>query len=409
MSSFFSRRNLLFLLIILVVIGLYLFNVFNILNTFNDNMLITSQEMENLNNGKLLGAFFNVDTEPIPCVKSSDEKNTQIVNIKLFDAITIKSIKVNIINDFKVIASGSALGFSLLTDGVVIVGFNPVITDIGAVNPFNDSGIEIGDRVKRINDREITCLNDIDLILNDNNYNGEPLKITIYKGEKEIVKEIVPGKDYLTGKYKLGLWIREDATGVGTLTYIREDNNRFGALGHGICEEGQDDVLKITGGSIYSCDIIGINKGEKGKTGEIRGLFVTGSNSQGSIDTNNKYGVFGEIKTGSELFNQKRYDVGGRLSVKPGKAKILCCLNGKTIEEFDIEIIKTNYQKKSNDKSMVIRVIDKELIKRTGGIIQGMSGSPIIQNNKIVGAVTHVFISDPTKGFGVYLDWMIDN
>lgn len=409
MSSFFSKKNILLIIIILLVgFNIYLVQPISNLNNFSDDMMITTQEYEELNN-KLLSKFFNVELEPIPCTTLNNEKNTQQLNIKLFNLITIKSYSVNFIDNFKVIASGSALGFSLLTDGVIIVGFNPIITENGSINPFDGSGIEIGDRIKRINNKDITCLNDIDTILTNEDYKGEPLNIDIYRGEEEISKQVTPAKDYLTNKYKLGLWIREDATGIGTLTYIREDNNRFGALGHGICEEGQNDTLKITGGSIYNCDIIGINKGEKGKTGELRGLFVTGSNTQGSIDTNNKYGVFGVVKEGSELFNAKKYEVGGRLSVKPGKATILCCLNGKTIEEFEIEIIKTNYQKRSNDKSMVIRVVDDELIKRTGGIIQGMSGSPIIQNGKLIGAVTHVFISDPTKGFGIYLDWMIEN
>lgn len=409
MSSFFCKRNISFIIILIIGLSIYLIKPINILNNLSNDMLVTTQEIENLYNGKTLGAFFNIDIEPIECSNMNNDNKKSIIDIKLFNLISIKKISANIVNDLKVVASGSALGFSLLTDGVVIVGFNPIITKNGAVNPFDESGIETGDRIKLINNIEISCLNDIDSILNNENYNGEPLNIKVFRGEQEIIKEVTPAKDYLTGKYKLGLWIREDATGVGTLTYIREDNNRFGALGHGICEEGQEETLKITGGSIYNCDIIGINKGEKGKTGELRGLFITGSNSQGSIDTNNKYGVFGEIKNGSDLFNQKKYEVGGRLSVKPGKAKILCCLNGKTIEEFDIEIIKTNYQKRSNDKSMVIRVIDEDLIKRTGGIVQGMSGSPIIQNGKIIGAVTHVFISDPTKGFGVYLDWMINN
>lgn len=409
MSSFFSKKNILLIIIVLLVgINIYLVQPIISLNYFSDNMMITTQEYEELNN-KLLGKFFNAELEPIPCTTLNNKKNIQQLNIKLFNLITIKSYSVNFIDDFNVIASGSALGFSLLTDGVIIVGFNPIITEKGSINPFDNSGIEIGDRIKRINNKDITCLNDIDAILTNKDYKGEPLIIDIYRGEEEFSKQVIPAKDYLTNKYKLGLWIREDATGIGTLTYIREDNKRFGALGHGICEEGQSETLKITGGSIYNCDIIGINKGEKGKTGELRGLFVTGSNTQGSIDTNNKYGVFGVIKEDSELYNAKKYEVGGRLSVKPGKATILCCLNGKNIEEFEIEIIKTNYQKRSNDKSMVIRVVDNELIKRTGGIIQGMSGSPIIQNGKLIGAVTHVFISDPTKGFGIYLDWMIEN
>ena len=146
-----------------------------------------------------------------------------------------------------------------------------------------------------------------------------------------------------------------------------------------------------------------------GNPGELKGLFMQGKNMQGVVEKNNNYGVFGTIYNDSNFL--KKYDeieIGSRLSVKPGKAQIRCCLDGTNVETFDIEIVKTNYQNYSNGKSMVLRVIDKDLISRTGGIVQGMSGSPIIQNGKLVGAVTHVFVNDPTKGFGVYIDWMLN-
>ena len=154
--------------------------------------------------------------------------------------------------------------------------------------------------------------------------------------------------------------------------------------------------------------VLGITKGKRGDAGEIRAMFKPNSVEQGVVDKNNDYGVFGYVNQNSIYKNQIEFEAGGRLSVKPGKAYIYCQLNDNAINKYEVEIIKTNYQAKSNQKSMIIKIVDKNLIDKTGGIIQGMSGSPIVQDNKIVGAVTHVFVNDPTKGFGVYLDWMLE-
>ena len=203
------------------------------------------------------------------------------------------------------------------------------------------------------------------------------------------------------------MWVRDHASGIGTLTYINS-KNRFGALGHPICDSDTKSVISLKDGQLYNCSVLGVNKGSSGAPGELKGLFMQGKNTQGVIEKNNNYGVFGTIYNDSNFLKKyKEIEIGSRISVKPGKAKIKCCLDGNNVEEFDIEIIKTNYQNYSNGKSMVIRVTDKNLISRTGGIVQGMSGSPIIQNGKLVGAVTHVFVNDPTKGYGIYAEWML--
>ncbi len=197
--------------------------------------------------------------------------------------------------------------------------------------------------------------------------------------------------------------------GVGTLTFINPNTLRFGALGHAIADADTKENFDVKSGELYKCNVIGVKMGKRGIPGEIMGLFVPGRNEQGTIDKNNDYGVFGNVFENSEFLNDdKLMPIGGRLTAKPGKAKILTTIDGNNIESFDIEIIKTNYGGGANSKSMVIRVTDEDLISRTGGIVQGMSGSPIIQDGKIVGAVTHVFVNDPKKGFGLYLDWMLN-
>ena len=216
--------------------------------------------------------------------------------------------------------------------------------------------------------------------------------------------------DEISKKYKLGLWIRDNAAGVGTLTFIRKDNMRFGALGHPVCDIDTGACLPVKSGNIFKCNIVGYRKGEKGKAGELKGLFLRNGSILGALDENNGYGVYGNFGNEAlEAYKNELVEVASRNEVKSGKAKIRCTIDGTVPKDYDIEIVKTYFQDSKSNKSMFIRVTDKELLSKTGGIVQGMSGSPIIQNGKLVGAVTHVFVSDPTKGYGIYADWMIDN
>jgi stage IV sporulation protein B len=191
------------------------------------------------------------------------------------------------------------------------------------------------------------------------------------------------------------------------LTYVECENLRFGALGHPITDYETGAIIPAKSGKIFTCSVVGLNKGEKGSPGEIKGVFMQGQNSKGTVDNNTQFGVFGTITEKEKIIDTNKVaDVGSRLTMKPGKATLISSISGVS-EEYEIEIIKANYQPSSSDKSFVFRVTDARLLELTGGIIQGMSGSPILQNGKIVGAVTHVFVSDPTKGYGVYVDWMI--
>ena len=330
--------------------------------------------------------------------------NEYIVNYRLFNLFDILSLKVKV-SDNSVYLGGDCLGFSLKTKGLLIVGSNYVFTKNGAINPFINTGLQVGDIIKKINNEEVATIDQLNDILKDST--GEPLNITIQRNNEVFNYLITPQKDIFSGEYKLGLWIKNNTEGVGTLTFVEDENLRFGSLGHAIYSANNDIPMQINSGEIYDCNVVGIKKGVDGAPGEIIGAFSK-TNPLGDIDKNCEYGVYGFINNDSELLKEKQLiGVGCRASVKPGKAQIFSCLDGENIESYDIEIIKVSYQSSSNQKSLVFRVIDKELIKKTGGIIQGMSGSPIVQNNKIIGAVTHVFVNDPTKGFGIYLDWML--
>jgi len=309
-----------------------------------------------------------------------------------------------------VFPGGFPLGFTLDCQGVVVIAVGSVITEKGEEKPLKGKNIKVGDVVYSIDGEVITSSLHMQALLNKEDSLTDLVELEIRRG-KEIIKESVEKKKELsTSLYRLGLWIRDNAAGVGTLTYVREDNYRFGALGHPVCDIDTGRVMPVSGGNIYKCNIVGLNKGLRGNPGELRGLFLRNGMNVGVLDNNNNFGVYGVIdKKYVENMGVKPMLVGFRDSVKTGKAKILSTIDGQVPKEYDIEIIKLNYQEKSDKKSMVIRVTDEELIEKTGGIVQGMSGSPIIQGGKLIGAVTHVFVSDPTKGFGVYIDWMIDN
>ncbi len=381
---------------------------FSVLNSLPNVLNVNLQTIETLNKEKYFGNYINATMEELREASVNSNGKSSILKLKLFNLITIKTIRANTEN-IKVYAGGIPVGFSLNSDGVIVMGSSFVLTSEGNINTLQNSTLKNGDVIKQIAGVEIKSVSDINNIINSEENKGKELKVVAKRKDKNIETKIKPALDLQSKTYKLGLWVKDDASGIGTLTYIREDNNRFGALGHAISDVDTKLPFDVDRGEMYHCTIIGLNKGTKGKPGEMKGLFLQGRNCLGIVDKNNSFGVFGCVNLNSDVFNKKELlEAGGRLTAKPGKAKIRVSLDGNTVKDYDIEIIKTHYQSNSNEKSMVIRVTDENLLKQTGGIIQGMSGSPIIQNNKVVGAITHVFVSDPTKGFGVYLDWMIN-
>ena len=311
-------------------------------------------------------------------------------------------------NGVLVYVGGYPLGFTLECEGVVIVGTSDVLTQTGAVNPTAQSNILAGDVLTKIENETVYGAQMIEELINNESSAGKSLTVEINRNGMVFTTTINPALDVATGKFKLGLWIRDNAAGVGTLSYVRQDNNRFGALGHPVCDIDTGAILPIDKGSIYACNIIGVSKGERGKPGELRGLFLKGGEKIGSLDNNTNYGVFGVMEQNVNL-NTTPILTASRDETKIGDAQIRCTVDGTEPQYYDIEIIKINKSNSKDQKNMVIRITDEDLLNTTGGIVQGMSGSPIIQNNKLIGVVTHVFVSDPTKGFGTFIDNMINS
>ncbi len=302
-----------------------------------------------------------------------------------------------------VFLGGMPIGIVSKGQGLVISELVNVTSKKGSFSPALKAGLEKGDIILAVDGKEMSDMIELnETIANSKN----ALTFTIKRGKESFDVAIEPVFDIVQNALKVGLMVKNDLAGIGTLTYITQDYN-YGALGHMITDEfGYGDIYQK--GKIYSCELTGYIQGKEGKAGELQGRMVLRDGAVGAIVKNNFCGLFGKYDS-SKLPNLSLIRIGERSEVKSGSAYIYTSIDTNGPQMYEIEIIKTQNQAHPTEKSMVIRVIDSKLKEKTGGILQGMSGSPIIQNNKLVGAVTHVFINDPTKGYGIYIDWMLEN
>lgn len=329
-------------------------------------------------------------------VSTRYNESTETVDFLLFNALKIHSVDAASCGK-QVYLGGDTLGFSYQGDGVLVIakGSNAV------------ENIETGDIIKSINGEDINSVAKLSSVLN--NVSDGFVTAKIVRNNKNIEMKIKPAYDALAKKYKLGVWARESMSGIGTLTFIDPETARFGALGHPIKEQNTESILGVSNGQVHDCTILGVKRAARGEAGELRGVFIRSQSEMGTVDKNCEYGMYGNLNLNNKKFQNKQLvEVGGRLSAHPGKAQIYSSLDGKNIRAYDIEIIKTNYQSAKSPKNMIFKVTDEALISATGGIVQGMSGSPIVQDGKLIGAVTHVFVNDATKGFGIYIDNMLN-
>lgn len=406
-SSFFMKNYIKKICGILLCI-MFVFAISNInielITSLQKGEIVTMGNLKSINNLNSFGKIIKSQINESTVSTGSTAQTTTTMTIKLFGFIPIKKVEVVVCPDKSVYLGGIPLGFSLSTKGVIVVGQNSVITKDGRKTPEKSTELRNGDILLKVNNIDILDATKIREILNEGN--GENLTLTLDRNGKIFTSEIKPVFDVESNQYKLGIWIRDEAQGIGTLTFMTEDNC-FGALGHPICDYETGAQIPVNSGDVYNCSTLGITKGTKGSAGELRCLFVQGNNSKGNILKNTNCGVFGKITDKEKIIDQNlQANIGTRMVAKIGEAKLISAVSGIR-EEYDIEIIKTYHQQNANDKSFVFRVKDKRLIELTGGIVQGMSGSPIVQDGKLIGAVTHVFLYDPTKGYGVYAEWML--
>lgn len=328
--------------------------------------------------------------------------------LKLLGLIPVKRFDINVVDRDILIPGGNAVGVRLNTKGVLVVAVTDVIgIDGKRYSPANDVGIKNGDSILELNDIKIRDAEHLIELLNQ--ITEDKVKILIERNKIKYETEVMPVKSIQDNCFRLGIWVRDKTAGIGTLTFYDENSKIFGALGHGITDMDTGNLLNIEYGKIMNARIANIEQGKKGSPGEIKGMFYETENVLGEIVKNSPFGIYGVINDSFIKANKtKPMPIGFKEEVKEGKAYILTTIDNDKVEKFEVEILKVLNQQYPNQKSMTIKVTDKKLLQKTGGIVQGMSGSPIIQDGKIIGAITHVFVNDPTKGYGIYIEWMLE-
>lgn len=298
-----------------------------------------------------------------------------------------------------VIPCGTPVGIAVYTKGVLITDIASV-TDINGneMNISRDAGLRKGDIILTANNREVNTIDELSRII----AYESPLNMNVSRNGQEFSVSIIPA-DTVDGK-KAGLWVRDSTAGIGTLTWYNPDTKEFAALGHGISDADTGSVINVRSGDMFSCKITGIVKGQKGTPGELNGVFQ--NNLLGSISRNTVSGIRGTVAENSPIPTGESVKIADKRQICAGGAYILCDVDGKGAKSYEISILKINHDN-TDGKNFIIKVTDEKLIKKTGGIVQGMSGSPIIQNGKLIGAVTHVFVNDPTRGYGIFIENML--
>ncbi len=316
-----------------------------------------------------------------------------------------QEISTQNINDNEVIVGGMPIGIYMDLDGVLVLDTEMLEDKNGEMLEPAKRLVKPGDYITAINGESVD--NKSELMEEVSNL-SEPEVVLHVRREEELFDVKFNPVEISEDEYKLGIWVRDSVQGLGTLTFLTSDN-RFGALGHGIHDTDTDSLVDIEKGNIYDISIVGIQKGRKGSPGGLEGVIIYNKkNILGTITENTKNGIFGELKKPDELIGEEEYiEICNKKDVEVGDAQIRCSVEG-VLKEYDVRIRSIDYFTKDANKGLVIEVVDQELIEKAGGIVQGMSGSPIIQDGKLVGAVTHVLVNDPTRGYGIFIENMIE-
>ncbi len=326
-------------------------------------------------------------------------------SFNLLGLIPLKQMQVNVIPPLRLAPSGHSIGVRLSERGVIIAGLDSVQTSSGPAEPARDSGFKVGDILVAVNDIPLENLEHAAAVLEEQCRLGQELRCEVIRGGKSRVLKIVPVYDQLLNRNRLGLLLKDTVAGVGTMTFYHPETKIFGALGHMITDESGKHAVELSAGSIVSAEIVDIQPGQRGKPGEKKGAFAQ-DEPLGHIASNTDLGIFGKLYQ-FPPGEVQTIPLGFKHQVRTGPAEILTVIEGTKVERFSIEIEKLFVQKSPASKGMIIRITDPRLLAVTGGIVQGMSGSPIIQDGKLVGAITHVFINEPQRGYGCFAEWMV--
>ena len=331
--------------------------------------------------------------------------NTSHLTIRLLGVIPVKQINIHVRDEVTLVPGGTSIGVTLHTRGALVVGITSItLSDGQEVSPAASAGIQAGDLIEKANGIEIKDAAHLAQICNESQ---DKVSLSLVRGGQQMNVDLRPALDPAEGKYRMGMWVRDSTAGVGTLSFYDPSSKWYAALGHAITDVDTRQSLTVREGEIVQSNIVDIVQGAQGEPGELRGEFNEASLPLGTIENNSQYGIYGRMY--KDYYNPlfpEGLPMAYPEEVQLGPAQLLTTLNDEGIKPYSCKIIKLNPQESPAPKGMVIEITDPDLMEATGGIVQGMSGSPLIQNGKLIGVVTHVFINDPTKGYCMYVQWM---
>ena len=394
------KKKYFFIILILLIIFIYVTNITQI----PSKIFLLKGEKPQIK--RIYGITINKSLNETKQTWQDDNYETSSMDVTLFGKIKVKEVSVTTYPNIKVIPTGNLIGLKLYTNGVLVIG----TTEIKNINneiekPYETSNIKEGDTILELNNQEIDSTKTLQNIVNTSH--GEELEVK-YTRQGEIYTSKINPSHTNTNEYKLGLWVRDSASGIGTMAFYEPQSKKFAALGHGISDSDTGELLNIQTGEVVNSKIVNITKGQKGFPGEIKGS-ISKQTSIGSVNKNTNFGIFGTLAEETQTINKysNGIEVALREEIQEGDATILATLENDKTEEYTVKVTSIDTENNTNNKSMQIQITDKRLLDKTGGIICGMSGSPIIQNNKLIGTLTNVLVSNPQIGYGVFADIMI--
>ncbi|MCM1569363.1 MAG: SpoIVB peptidase [Roseburia sp.] len=340
-----------------------------------------------------------------PVVMRTGGQEEYSMQVRLFGFLPFKRVGIQVVEEQELIPVGAPIGIYVKTEGVLVVGIGEFESNRGYECSPAKYILRSGDYIQKLNGVKISEKEE--LIQRIEDCGGAKVILTIGRGKEEFDVELQPVQN-TAGEYKIGVWVRDNTQGVGTLTYIDGEGN-FGALGHGINDVDTSMLMEMDDGTLYETEIVSVRKGETGNPGELTGMIVyTNEHILGDITENNIRGIFGQCNDKAmKLVSEEPLPIGFRQEIEKGYAQILC-----TVEKepclYEVEITSVHLNHDNVNRGIELTVKDERLLELTGGIVQGMSGSPIIQNGRIIGAVTHVLVDDPTKGYGIFIEEMLE-
>ncbi|MGG1876850.1 SpoIVB peptidase [Paenibacillus cisolokensis] len=333
------------------------------------------------------------------------------VTLKLFGKIPVKTVHVDVVPELKVIPGGQTIGVKVKSSGIIVVGHHLVHAVNGArVSPGESAGLKLGDLLTHMDGKPLNDVTKVADIVEKAGKNKRPLDITFKRSGKVMKTKLNPAFDEEDKSWRLGLYIRDSAAGVGTLTFYDPEHKVYGALGHVITDMNTQTRIEVGSGNIVQSNVTSISKSEEGDPGEKRASFAKDGKVLGNVERNTQFGIFGKMdeKPAQGVYKEP-IPIAFTHEVKPGPAEILTVVEGEQVERFSVEIVHVSKQDAPATKGLVLRITDPKLLQKTGGIVQGMSGSPIVQDGKLIGAVTHVFVNDPKSGYGCFIEWMLQD